>query len=216
MSNNNCKYVSKKEVKDYKQIMEDTNKKVRADLKEEYKRSCNSMLVGSAKRNLVVKKGKSHYDVDYQFLFTSPVYDDEDKIKPYDLKEFVRSKFEEHLGEDYSVKMSTSVITICLKADEGKHAIKSFDVALIRESDNKILRGKSNNKSNDYVRWELLPKSRYYERREEINGTKMWKDFRDIFKDKKCKNMDEEKDAQKPTFSLYLETIKETLDKHQK
>ena len=219
MSNNNCKYVPKKEFKNYKQTMEETNIKVRADLKEKYGKSCNSMLVGSAKRNLVVKKGDSLYDVDYQFLFTSPVYDDEDKIKPYDLKEFVRNKFEEHLGKKYSVKMSKSVITISLKDDEGQHAIKSFDVALIRKKDNKILRGKSNDSdSDDRVRWESLPKktSKYYERRKEICGQEMWDDFRDIFKDKKCENMAKEKDDQKPTFSLYLETIKETLDKHQK
>lgn len=49
--------------------------------------------------------------------------------------------------------MSTSVITIRLREDEGNHAIKSFDIALIREIDNKILRGKSNDcKSKDYVR----------------------------------------------------------------
>ena len=215
---NNCEYVSKKEIKEYKSDFEIAIKNVRKDLKNKYGRSCNSMLVGSAKRNLIVQKGKSHWDVDYQFLFTSPLYDDENKIDPYGLKNFIKEKFQEKLGEDYSVKMSKSVITICLKDDEGNNAIKSFDVALIRKSDNKIqiLRGKNNNNSNseNYARWEELPNhSSIYERRSEIKDWKMWKTFRQIFIKKKCKNMNnEEKDKQKPTYSLYVETIKETLD----
>ena len=220
MSNNyecqcdNCKYVSKKEIKEYKHDFEIAIESVRKDLKSEYEKSCNSMLVGSARRNLVVQKGESHWDVDYQFLFTSPVYDDENKIKPYELKNFIKEEFQDILGEDYSVKMSKSVITICLKDDEGNHAIKSFDIALIRESDNKILRGKNNDSSSkDYVRWEELPNpSSIYERRREIKGQDMWKKFREIFIKKKCENMDKEKEEQKPTYSLYVETIKETLE----
>ena len=212
---NKCKYVSKQEVRAYKEDFENVIKDVRKDLKNEYGKSCNSMLVGSAKRNLVVQKGESHWDVDYQFVFSSPKYSDENEIIPYDLKKFIRDKFQDHLGENYSVQMSKSVITICLTEDEGKHAIKSFDVALIRKVDNKILRGKNNDSSSkDYVRWELLPNSSsYYERRQEIQGIEMWNEFRKIFIKKKCKNMNEAKDDQKPTYSLYVETIKETLDK---
>ena len=210
----NCKYVSKKEIKEYKSDFEIVIKDIREDLKSEYGRSCITMLVGSAKRNLIVQKGESHWDVDYKFLFISPVYNDENKIKPYELKNFIKEKFQEKLGEDYTVKMSKSVITICLKDDEGNHAIKSFDVALIRKSDNKILRGKNNDSSSeDRVRWEELPNpSSIYERRWEIIGEDMWREFREIFIKKKCENMDKEKEEQKPTYSLYVETIKETLD----
>ena len=145
---NNCKYVLKKEVKQYKKIMVEAIIKVKKDLKQEYGESCDSMLVGSAKRNLVVQKGDSHWDVDYQFIFNSPEYSDENTIRPYDLKEFIKNSFKKKLGNKYSVRMSTSVITICLMEDRGKHAIKSFDIALIRKQDSKILRGKCNDSSS--------------------------------------------------------------------
>ena len=211
---NNCKYIPKKEVKQYKKIMDETIIKIKKDLKQKYGKSCNSAIVGSTKRNLVVQKGDSHWDVDYQFIFLSPKYNDEDIINPYDLKEFIRNSFKQELGDEYSVKMSTSVITICLK-DKGNNAIKSFDIALIRKQDSKILRGKSNVPSSlNFVKWEPLSTSNsIYEQRNEIKGSTMWTLFRKIFINKKCINMKKEKDNQKPTFSLYLETIKEVLDK---
>ena len=48
-----------------------------------------------------------------------------------------------------------------------------------------------------------------------LKGCAMWKKLREIFLKKKCDNIEKSKDDQKPTFSLYLESIKETLDKFQ-
>ena len=55
-----CEYVSKKIIKDYKKVMEDTLPKVQRDVKDKYTKSFQYMIVGSAKRNLVVQKGGSH------------------------------------------------------------------------------------------------------------------------------------------------------------
>lgn len=94
---NKCKYISKRNVKEYKLIMENGIKKVKLDIKEEYGKSCNSMLVGSAKRNLIVQKENDHWDVDYQFTFTSPKYKNEKEIQPYELKEFIKERFKKIL-----------------------------------------------------------------------------------------------------------------------
>ena len=65
--------------------------------------------------------------------FLSPVFNDEDAPT---LKNFIRDSLEKHLGDNYSVKKSTSVITVCLVDDEGKQAIKSFDIALLKKNQN--------------------------------------------------------------------------------
>ena len=215
-----CEYVSKKIIKDYKKVMEDTLPKVQRDVKDKYTKSFQYMIVGSAKRNLVVQKGGSHWDVDYQLFFHSPKFHDEDAPE---LKIFVKKRFKHHLGEEYSVNLSTSVITICLKDDIGQHAIKSFDVALLKLNEQnektEILRGTTDDKKDidNYIKWEILsepPKA--YNRRKEIRGPEMWKYLREIFISKKCIELDKAKDEQIPTFSIYAESIKETLEKFKK
>lgn len=211
-----CEYVKKIVVKEYKKIMEETIPKVKKDVKEEYGKGFNYQIVGSAKRNLVVQKGDSHWDVDYQFLFLANVFQE---TSAPELKIFVKDSFKKHLGEKYSIKLSTSVITICLLSDVGKHAIKSFDVALLKNNETtgnkEILRGKTNdNTSSNHIKWEELGGSKEsYDNRAKIKGIEMWKTLREIFLEKKCENIDKSKDDQKETFSLYLESINETLDK---
>ena len=212
-----CNYVTKKEVKEYKKIMEETIPKVKNDTNKEFGKSFNYQIVGSAKRNLVVQKGQSLWDVDYQLMFLSPVFND---VCPPKLKIFIAASFAKHLGKQYSVKLSRSVITICLRSDAGNHSIKSFDVALIKtnpETANKeILRGKTDDKtSTDYIKWEELKNSKgVYEKRTEIKGSDMWKTLREIFLKKKCINIVKNKDEQIPTYAIFLESIKETLDKY--
>ncbi len=213
-----CNYVTKKEVKEYKKIMEETIPKVQTDVKEEYKKSFSYQVVGSTKRNLVVQKGQSLWDVDYQFMFLSKKFDSESAPE---LKIFIKDSFKTHLGNKYSVKLSTSVITICLRSDAGNHAIKSFDVALIKTNPKteikEILRGKTDDqKSADYIKWEEFSNTGVYEKGTEIKGSDMWKTLREIFLNKKCENIDKNKDDQLATFSIFVESIKETLDKYEK
>ncbi len=60
---------------------------------------------------------------------------------------------------------------VCLTSDEGNHAIKSFDVALIKTNPKteikEILKGKTDDKtSTDYTKWEELKNSKgVYEKR---------------------------------------------------
>ena len=195
--------------------MEDTIPKVKEDVKNKYGKSFSYQIVGSAKRNLVVQKGESLWDVDYQFMFLAKVFQEADAPE---LKIIIKDSFKEHLGKKYSVKLSRSVITICLLSDVGSHAKKSFDVALLKNNETtgnkEILRGKSDDKNSDhYIKWEELSDSKEsYEKRSLIKGIDKWKKLREIFLKKKCDNIEKSKDNQKETFSLYLESIIETLD----
>lgn len=210
-----CTYVSKKEITDYKKTVEKAIKSTQKKLRAEFGKTFNFMIVGSAKRNLVVQKGNSHWDVDYQLWFHSPKYDE---VDAKELKEYVKTNLGKELGNKYSVRLSTSVITICLMADDGKHAIKSFDLALIRQNPKnqeiQILRGKNlDTNSKEKIVWESLKSpSKFYKERKKIKGKEMWDTLREIFLNHKCENMEKDKDKQEPTFSLYLKSIKETLD----
>jgi hypothetical protein len=54
-----CKYVTKKIVKEAKIEIVKVLKQVNEDIKEKYKGNVNFHIVGSAKRNLIVRNGNS-------------------------------------------------------------------------------------------------------------------------------------------------------------
>jgi len=210
-----CYYVSKKIVKNEKKIFEEVIINVRKYLKKKYGFSFSHQIVGSAKRNLVVRKGSTSWDIDYQFLFYNKSVEEN---TPAFIKKNVKQAFEKYLSDKYFVNISTSVITISPQENEDNKK-PSFDVALlktnIKTNNKEIIRGKSNNKndSKKMMRWEELSNSSsIYSKKNKIRGHEMWAKMREIYKSKKCSNMNQSKDSQKSSFSLYLESIKETLD----
>ncbi|AHK22650.1 hypothetical protein X271_00550 [Candidatus Hepatoplasma crinochetorum Av] len=200
--NEKCRYVSKKEIKEYKIELEDTIPKIKEEIKAKYGKSFNHAIVGSARRNLVVQRKNGIYDVDYQLLLDSPIFN---KIDTSELKLFVQKLFKKYLGYKYNVKLSTSVITISSRDQNNR---KHFDIALIRtnkENMKEILRGKESNN----IRWELVKNSN--NKIKEIKGND-WNKLREVFLNKKCSNFENNYLNQKETLSIYFESIKETLD----
>lgn len=212
---NECKYVPKNIVKEYRQDMETAILKVKKDIEKIYKKDFESRLVGSSKMSLVVQRGNSHWDVDYQFFFHDELFNDTDPPK---LKEDVKESLKKHLGEKYSVNLSTSVISAFLIDEKGKHAMKSFDIALIKTNpgtkNKEILKGTSldKNDNDNFIKWIELSGSGIYKKRREIKGKAMKDKLSKIFLSKKCNEMSLIEEERKPTFSLYIEAIKETLD----
>lgn len=210
-----CNYVSKKIVKEYQKEFEQAIVFVQKQIKKKYKKSFHCMMVGSAKKNLVVTRGNSYYDVDYQCFLSSPAFN---KVDAAQLKIFIKDTFVKYFDKNWSVKLSTSVITIIKFDNNGKNLQKSFDVALIKKNPKtkkqEILKGKTGDKKNNaYIKWEELKFSnKILKREKEIEGSKMWKIFHKIFLSKKCQEMMKDKNDQKPTYSIYYETIKETLE----
>jgi len=184
------------------------------DIKDEYKKGCNFKVVGSAKRNLVVVKGDSPWDIDFHIILNNKVFNN---ICACEIKFFIFNSFKDKLDDQkYSVNMSTSVIEINL-LENYKSGLSSFDIAvtLIRTSINKLelARGKVEDKgSPDYVNWGLVEGSEnsYYFRESEIKNRKT---FKDIFLEKKCENFDKKEEDKKETIAIFIESIKETLDK---
>ena len=214
-----CRFITKLEIIDYKKIMNDLIPKVRNEFKKNFGFSFNFMMVGSAKRRLVVVKGESKWDIDYQIVLNSFKVEKEDCIK---IKSFLIKSFEKHLDKkNYSINNSNSVITIILKDPEYGNVKKSFDIAIIKnihgEEKRQILRRKSNNpKDENRIRWEdLRHETSTLKRKKEIKGSEMWKILREIYKEKKCKQYSLKKNNKeiKDSESLFAESIKETLEK---
>ena len=203
------KFVKKSEVKKNTKKINEIFPIVQKEVKEKYKKSFSYSMVGSAKRNLVVQLGESPWDVDYQILLQSPVFEEE---SAFEIKKFFRDSFQKHFGEEYSVKISTSVITICLEDSKGKHALKSYDVAILKSNlkTNKI--NVLKDKDKDTASWEELSSKEAdcWEKRKQIKGSKKWEKFRKIYLVKKGKNIS--KGNEKSSLSIYLEAVKETMD----
>lgn len=204
-----CKFVSKKDILEYKKEFISIVDDVRKDIKEEYEKGVSISMVGSSKRNLVIQKGESSWDIDYQIMFNSNVFDD---VDPTELKVFVKEKFEKHFGSNYSIKIDKSIIKICLIHVIDNHALKSFDVALIKNTKNdgnkKILR--TYNRKSD---WEDLQENKDWSINvKQIKGSDMWGKLREIFLRKKCDDLNKEEINRKDTVSIYLESVKETID----
>lgn len=199
----NCKYISRKEIKEYKKEIEEAILEIKKATKENYKKSFNHMIVGSARRNLIIQRKDGKWDVDYQLKLDSPIFSE---IDPKYIKTFIQNEFKKFLGNDYNVKLSTSVITLSSKKEDNK----SFDIALVRKNKDQeleILRGKE----KEDFKWELIKNSKPNQIKE-IRGDD-WRVLRNIFLSKKCENYRLSENNKKETYSLLLESIKETLDK---
>jgi len=151
-------------------------------------------------KKLVVQKGNSDWDIDFQIILLSNVFS---KVKAGELKPKILSFFQERLDKgEYSSGMSNSGIKINIFPREESGSASS-DVATIRFENNdenkiEILRGKVNDeKSKDNFRWEIVTDREYYSKRKEI---KDWVKFKEIFIDKKCENFNKIENKKKKLF----------------
>ena len=103
-----AEYVSKNEVKPYRQIFDEMIAKMRKEVKENGI-TFTYLLVGSAKRNLVVRHHNKGFDCDYQIF----IQKNKNGMKPKEIKELFIGLFNKYKPSvfDYC-EDSTSAITI--------------------------------------------------------------------------------------------------------
>lgn len=197
-------YVSKKEVKEYKKEMQDALIGISGKLRSKESSGFSVGLVGSAKRNLVLVKGNSIYDVDFQCFIQKSV--------EANFREKIYEELKIVLNEDdgWSHKNSTSVIT-SVKGDE-----KSFDTALVSVDDEgskiaKLVKGKGN--KNDVWTWNQLPKSiDHSSKRKSIKGSEQWTFLRNDYKTIRTNQWDETKKNKKTSYALFNESVNNTFE----
>ena len=195
-------YVSKSEVRPYEKLFEDVFREIQKELKKKNGLTFSLALVGSAKRNLVVRHHNKGFDCDYQ------LYLQRNKQK------LLMKKFDEKMPSEFDYcEDSTSSITIKKKITKQSRIEFSYDIVIMDlcKDASYILR---KNGSGQYV-WNPLPDfTSFSEDYSQIEGADMWEDLRQCYYDKKIdKDNGLQKYKNKKSFQLLHQAVKETLSR---
>ena len=206
----NYEYVSKDEVRPYRELFEEVFREIQKELKKKNGLTFSFALVGSAKRNLVVRHHNKGFDCDYQLYLQR----NKQKLSAEEIKKLLITKFDEKMPNEFDYcEDSTSSITIKKKITKQSRIEFSYDIVImdLYEDASYILR---KNGSGQYV-WNQLPDFTSFEDDyRQIEGADMWEDLRQCYYDKKiAKNNGSPKYKDKKSFQLLHQAVKETLSR---
>ena len=199
-------YVSKKEVKPWINKFNNLINKIRPLLKEEgIKFTVN--LVGSSKRNLVVRHHNKGFDCDFQIYIM--------QNKKYLSPKEIKLKFIEVINNNKEsifdkCEDKTKSIKLKYKDVNNKKIIFSYDIVILRNFNDEIkIIKKIDEKKNIYDFVSVKDYSKHNEYFKKIYGNKMWKDLREMYYNKKINNTNNKK-----SFQLLHECVIEILKKY--
>ena len=206
----NYEYVSKDEVRPYEELFEEVFREIQKELKKKNGLTFSFALVGSAKRNLVVRHHNKGFDCDYQLYLQR----NKQKLSAEKIKKLLIKKFDEKMPSEFDYcEDSTSSITIKKKITKQSKIEFSYDIVImdLYEDASYILR---KNGSGQYV-WNQLPDfTSFDDDYSRIKGADMWEDLRQCYYDKKiAKNNGSPKYKDKKSFQLLHQAAKETLSR---
>ena len=206
----NYEYVSKNEVRPYEELFEEVFREIQKELKKKNGLTFSFALVGSAKRNLVVRHHNKGFDCDYQLYLQR----NKQELSAGEIKKLLIKKFDEKMPSEFDYcEDSTSSITIKKKITKQSKIEFSYDIVImdLYEDASYILR---KNGSGQYV-WNQLPDFTSFEDDyRQIGGADMWEDLRQCYYDKKiAKNNGSPKYKDKKSFQLLHQAVKETLSR---
>ena len=203
-------YVSKDEVRPYEELFEEVFRKIQKELKKKNGLTFSFALVGSAKRNLVVRHHNKGFDCDYQLYLQR----NKQELSAEKIKKLLIKKFDEKMPSEFDYcEDSTSSITIKKKITQQSKIEFSYDIVImdLYEDASYILR---KNGSGQYV-WNQLPDFTSFEDDyRQIEGADMWENLRQCYYDKRiAKNNGSPKYKDKKSFQLLHQAVKETLSR---
>ena len=200
----NINYVPKRKVKEYKKDMHACLLMVQNNLKESGKPYFSVGIVGSAKRNLILRRGKEIYDVDFQLLCSN-----NDVNANY--REDIYDELKKVIPSNWSLSQSTSTI-FCTEPNK-----KEFDIALIKKVNDDEFHisklDKEDPNSNKYIWNELPDSSDLYKKRRKIKGNEQWSYLRMEYKKLRIEQWDNSSENKKPSFALFSEAVNNTYNK---
>ena len=203
-------YVSKDEVRPYEELFEEVFREIQKELKKKNGLTFSFALVGSAKRNLVVRHHNKGFDCDYQLYLQR----NKQELSAEKIKKLLIKKFDEKMPSEFDYcEDSTSSITIKKKITQQSKIEFSYDIVImdLYEDASYILR---KNGSGQYV-WNQLPDFTSFEDDyRQIEGADMWENLRQCYYDKRiAKNNGSPKYKDKKSFQLLHQAVKETLSR---
>ena len=199
-------YVSKKEVKPWRAMFHRWMKNIRTKVKEKGI-TFTYRLVGSAKRNLVIRHHNQGFDCDYQIF----IQRNSKALSPKEIKLLFKSVIDEVCVVDCfePCENSTSSLTIKM-VDKAQSKVRvGYDVVILQETDEglKILRCQNKGTKKESFVLELLPDmTNMSAKLAKIKGKKQCDNLRERYYNKKTNY-----NGEKKSFQLLNEAINEVL-----
>ena len=199
-------YVSKKEVKPWRAMFHRWMKNIRTKVKEKGI-TFTYRLVGSAKRNLVIRHHNKGFDCDYQIF----IQRNNNNLSPKDIKLLFESVMDEVCVADgfETCENSTSSLTIKMVNKSQSKVRVGYDVVILQETDEglKILRCQNKGTKKESFVFELLPDmTNMSAKLAKIKGKKQCDKLRERYYNKKTNY-----NGEKKSFQLLNEAINEVL-----
>ena len=199
-------YVSKKEVKPWRAMFHRWMKNIRTNVKERGI-TFTYRLVGSAKRNLVIRHHNKGFDCDYQIF----IQRNNNSLSPKEIKLLFKSVIDEVCVADgfEPCENSTSSLTIKM-VDKSQSKVRvGYDIVMLQETDEglKILRCQNKGTKKESFVFELLPDmTNMSAKLAKIKGKKQCDKLRERYYNKKTNY-----NGEKKSFQLLNEAINEVL-----
>ena len=199
-------YVSKKEVKPWRAMFHKWMKNIRTKVKEKGI-TFTYRLVGSAKRNLVLRHHNKGFDCDYQIF----IQRNSNKLSPKEIKLLFKSVIDEVCVSDSfePCENSTSSLTIKMVDKAQSKVNVGYDVVILQETEEglKILRCQNKGTKKETFVFELLPDmTNMSAKLAKIKGKKQCDKLRERYCNKKTNY-----NGEKKSFQLLNEAINEVL-----
>ena len=199
-------YVSKKEVKPWRAMFHKWMKNIRTKVKEKGI-TFTYRLVGSAKRNLVLRHHNKGFDCDYQIF----IQRNSNKLSPKEIKLLFKSVIDEVCVADgfETCENSTSSLTIKIVDKAQSKVNVGYDVVILQETEEglKILRCQNKGTKKESFVFELLPDmTNMSAKLAKIKGKKQCDKLRERYYNKKTNY-----NGEKKSFQLLNEAINEVL-----
>ncbi|PPE06640.1 hypothetical protein [Mesoplasma corruscae] len=209
-----------------KQITTWFSERVKKQIEQEFNVNCFIYLTGSGKRKLVLHND-GVFDLDFQiWLSQSKKRKPNQNFEPEKIKLFIFNAFKEMLEkpEFWKLEDSTTAITMKKLNEKISGGIEySYDLVVVfkhpKTSESQVIKRTKNGSKFNYIWNKLSNEANDFEIKvKKIKELHMWKDLRDIYKNKKItnlKNTSKTEYVPKKSYQLYIESVNEVFDKIQ-
>ena len=196
-------FVARSELAPYKKLFVDVFHDVQKICRKEYGLTFNFNLVGSAKRNMVIRHHNKGFDLDYQLFLQK----NSKNLSAKQIKNILIKLFKNYFSWDYKCyEDSTSAITV-KKVLKDKIEI-GYDIVILKSTGNicEIIR----RQGQEYF-WNELPDTKnYIDNLNKIKGP-LWVKLKNIYGQKIVQKHNGQKYKDKKSFQILNEAINEVL-----